>query len=76
MFLHCKNIGLSLPKTREPTESTQFSVTLPNEALRQLMMLKGKGLYGSTRGEIARTLILARLEDLAGRGIIRLKGDD
>ena len=38
-----------------------------------MMQLKGVGLYGTTRGAIARTLILARLEDLAGRNIVKLK---
>jgi hypothetical protein len=40
-----------------------------------MMTLKVKGLYGTTRGEIARTLILGRLEDLAGKGIVKLKGE-
>jgi hypothetical protein len=62
-----------MPQTTEPTDSTQISVTLPNEALRLMMTLKGKGLYGTSRGQIARTLILARLEDLAGKGIVKLK---
>jgi hypothetical protein len=43
------------------------------EAVRVMMQLKAAGLYGTTRGEIACTLILARLEDLAGRGIVKLK---
>jgi hypothetical protein len=38
-----------------------------------MMQLKGAGLYGTTRGEIARSLIQARLEDLAGKNIVRLK---
>lgn len=38
-----------------------------------MMQLKAKGLYGTSRGAIARTLILARLEDLAGRNIVTLK---
>jgi hypothetical protein len=37
------------------------------------MQLKGVGLYGTTRGEIARALILSRLEDLAGRNIVKLR---
>jgi hypothetical protein len=62
-----------MPKTKEPTDSEQFSVSLPREAIRVMMQLKGKGLYGTTRGAIARTLILARLEDLAGRNVVKLK---
>lgn len=46
-----------MPKTTEPTDSEQFSVSLPREAIRVMMLLKGKGLYGTTRGAIARTLI-------------------
>ena len=64
-----------MPKTTEPTDSKQFSVSLPEEAIRVMMQLKGKGLYGTSRGAIARTLLLARLEDLAGRGIVKLRDD-
>jgi hypothetical protein len=38
-----------------------------------MMQLKGTGIHGTTRGAIARTLIMARLEDLAGRGLVKLK---
>lgn len=62
-----------MPKTTEPTDSVQFSVSLPEEALSVMMQLRGKGLYGTTRGAIARALILARLEDLAGRQIVKLR---
>lgn len=62
-----------MPKTTEPTDTIKFSVTLPIEAVRLMMTLKGAGLYGTTRGEIARALILARLEDLARDGIVKLK---
>jgi len=62
-----------MPKTTEPTHSEQISVTLPQEAIRVMMQLKGKGLYGTTRGAVARILILARLEDLAGRNLVKLR---
>jgi hypothetical protein len=62
-----------MPKTTQPTDTEQLSVTLPREAVRLMMQLKGVGLYGTTRGEIARSLIQARLEDLAGKGIVKLK---
>jgi len=33
--------------------------------------LRKIGLYGTTRGEIIRTLVLARLEDLIGKNLIK-----
>ncbi|WP_421936923.1 hypothetical protein [Phenylobacterium sp.] len=48
-----------------------FTVTLPQQALDMIEDLKAVGLYGNNRAEIARALILARLEDLLGRGVIK-----
>ena len=35
--------------------------------------LEATGLYGASRGEIARALILAQLTYLAGQGIVEVK---
>jgi hypothetical protein len=48
----------------------QFSITLPAQAIEMLEELVGLGLHGKTRAEVARKLILDRLEDMIGRGIV------
>jgi Arc/MetJ-type ribon-helix-helix transcriptional regulator len=48
----------------------QFSVTLPQQAIEMLEELVSLGLHGKTRAEVARKLILDRLEDMIGRGIV------
>lgn len=51
----------------------QFSVTLPLRAAEMLEELVGIGLHGATRGEVARSLILSRLETLVGNNVIALR---
>ena len=72
MSPHCKDI-VSAPRMAdsEAKETEQFSVTLPRQALDMIEELKAIGLYGRTRGEITRALVLARLEDLLSRGIVK-----
>lgn len=45
-------------------------MTLPSQALTMVEQLRDVGLYGTTRGEIIRALVLARLEHLIGQGIV------
>lgn len=52
--------------------NTQFSITLPNRVIEMMEQLVRLGLYGTNRGELARTLILSRIEQLAGQGLIKL----
>jgi len=58
-------------KTDIPTES--FTVTLPASAITLLEKLVKIGLHGTSRAEVARTLILSRLEDLIGKNVLPLK---
>lgn len=60
-----------MPPTRKPKATNQISVTLPIVALEMVEELQAVGLYGTTRAEVARTLILARLEDVIAKGILR-----
>jgi Arc/MetJ-type ribon-helix-helix transcriptional regulator len=60
-----------MPKTRSPKSTDQVSVTLPSQALDMIEGLRKVGLYGTTRGEIIRTLVLARLEDLISKSVIK-----
>lgn len=56
----------------EPLKKTKgFTITLPQQALEMIEELKGVGLYGNNRAEIARALVLARLEDLLSRGVLK-----
>jgi len=57
--------GGDAPKTKP------FTITLPRQALEMIEELKGIGLYGNNRAEISRALILARLEDLLSRGVLK-----
>jgi hypothetical protein len=61
-----------MPETRSPTATVQFTVTVPQRASDLMEALVPIGLYGSTRAEVARALILARLEDVVAKGIIRV----
>lgn len=45
-------------------ENTQFSITLPNQAIEMIEDLIETGLYGANRAEVSRSLILGRLEQL------------
>ncbi|HEX8165909.1 MAG TPA: ribbon-helix-helix domain-containing protein [Beijerinckiaceae bacterium] len=56
------------------TGTTQFSITLPDEIVAVLQQLVATKLYGNTRAEVARTLILNRLEQLAAQKLIKLPG--
>ena len=40
----------------------QFNVTLPKQVIDDMMKLKGSGLFGNNRAEIARALILDMLK--------------
>lgn len=52
--------------------NTQFSITLPDQAIAMMKQLERIGLHGTNRAEVARALILSRLEELAGQGLIEL----
>ena len=54
--------------------NTQFSITLPDEVLDQMKQLERDKLYGSNRGEIARSLILDALKVLKAQGSIKTPG--
>jgi hypothetical protein len=54
--------------------NTSFSITLPNEAIETMMDLLPSKLYGATRAEIARALILDMLKRLAADGLVKVRG--
>ena len=53
--------------------NTQFSITLPNQALAMIKDLEETGMFGSNRAEISRTLVLQRLIELAEQDIVALR---
>jgi hypothetical protein len=55
--------------------NTQFSITLPDEALSMFEQLYPLGLYGKTRGEVARQLILDMLKELVSRNIVHMAAE-
>jgi hypothetical protein len=58
-------------------ETTAFTVTLPNKVVEMIEEdLVPTGLYGNNRAEAARYLIVSRLEQLMGTGIVRVRRDD
>lgn len=71
MFLHCKNVVM--PKTKTPTQTESLSLTMPANAMRMLESLVPAGLHGGSRAEVARSLILSRLEDLVAKGLVKIQ---
>ena len=61
-----------MPKKAGPGKTDSFTITLPVQAIGMIKDLIPTGLYGSSRGEVSRALILSRLEQLIGQGIVKL----
>lgn len=70
---HCISVLKKMPRKVGPSDTAQFSITLPSQAVAMMKELETSGLYGSSRAEVARGLILAQLTYLAGQGIVELK---
>ncbi|MBL8564972.1 MAG: hypothetical protein JNM89_04575 [Hyphomicrobiaceae bacterium] len=69
-FVQCKNNVSALsdgavPRTKSGETKPQQSIALPEQAWLLIDELIGKGIYGSSRGEVARNLILDQLKLLA-----------
>ena len=62
-----------MPRTRQPTNSEQISVTLPADILVNLEELIGEHVYGNTRAQVARQLIFDQIKVLRAANIIRRK---
>jgi hypothetical protein len=58
-------------------ETTAFTIVLPNQVIEMIEKdLVPTGLYGKNRAEAARYLIVTRLEQLMGGGIVRIRRDE
>jgi hypothetical protein len=72
LFLQCKNVVIAMPRKLLTGGTESFTITLPVQAIGMMENLISTGLFGSSRGEVARTLILSRLEQLVGKDIVKL----
>ncbi len=55
-----------MPRKVVSRTTTAFTVTLPEQAVAMIDQLISVGLHGNSRAEVARSLILSRLEQLSG----------
>jgi len=53
-----------MAKSPATSETKPFTVVLPTKAAKRLEILVETGLYGSTRAEVAKNIILQHLQDL------------
>ena len=53
-----------MAKTPAGSDPKPFTVVLPAKAAERLEVLVDSGLYGSSRAEVARSIILQHLQDL------------
>ena len=59
----------TMPRKTGTPKTIQFSITLPKAAIENMLRLARSGYYSSSRGEIARELILERLRQLGAAAI-------
>ncbi len=62
-------------KAPKPKKPNKVFVTLPEGALRLFNQLVENKFYGSTSSEVARQLIIMKLDDLIEKGRLKDKGD-
>ncbi|MFT3723105.1 MAG: hypothetical protein QM773_05910 [Hyphomonadaceae bacterium] len=53
-----------MAKPPTSSDTKPFTVVLPSKAAERLEILVETGLYGSTRAEVAKNIILQHLQDL------------
>ncbi len=53
-----------MAKPPASSDTKPFTVVLPSKAAERLEILVETGLYGSTRAEVAKNIILQHLQDL------------
>jgi hypothetical protein len=58
MFLQYKGTVRTMPRKVRISKTHPFTVTLPEQAVTMIDRLIGIGLHGSSRAEVARSLIL------------------
>jgi hypothetical protein len=54
--------------------NTPFTITLPDEVIETMMDLLPSKMHGTNRAEIARSLILDMLKQLAAQKLVRWRG--
>ncbi len=63
-----------MPKNRKSADTESFSITLSVQAIEMIDSLIGVGIFGANRGEITRTLVNSRLEQLIAQKIVTPPG--
>ena len=53
-----------MPRAPSNPDSKPFTIVLPQKAAERLEILVESGLYGNSRAELARSIILQHLQDL------------
>ena len=53
-----------MAKPHANSETTPFTIVLPRKAAERLEILVETGLYGASRAEVAKNIILQHLQDL------------
>jgi hypothetical protein len=73
---HCLDNAKTMSSARMATKPghTSFTITLPDEVIEMIMDLERSKIYGTNRAEIARSLILDMLKQLAAQNLVRLRG--
>jgi hypothetical protein len=62
-----------MPAKTHSTGTVSYSITLPVQAVEMIMELIPTGLFGDSRGEVSRALILSRLEQLAAQNLVKVR---
>jgi hypothetical protein len=70
LLLQCKDIVRAMPRKISAIETHSFTVTLSAQAVTMIDRLIPIGLHGNSRAEVARTLILSRLEQILASAIL------
>ena len=71
MSRHCQDIVES--NMAAARGNTSFTITLPDEVIETMMDLQPSKIYGTNRAEIARSLILDMLKQLAAKDLVKLR---
>ena len=71
MSWQCQDIVES--KMAAARGNTSFTITLPDEVIETMMDLQPSKIYGTNRAEIARSLILDMLKQLAAKDLVKLR---
>ena len=70
LLLQCKDIVRAMPRKISAAATHPLTIVLPVQVVAMIDRLIPIGLYGSSRAEVARTLIQGRLEQILASAIL------